>query len=274
MATRDSQVLRLKLSSKRLPKPIYKSVENGLHWLLGFRTFNEIYSKVPQCEPLDFSRAFLDTLGISLELSGQSPDRVPSKGPLLIVANHPFGMIEAIALDAVLGRIRPDGALMTLHWLGALPDYHGRLILVGQREKRSKRTLSVRGWRQAMEYLRNGRCVAVFPAGRVALFQWDRRSVADQPWSPHVAAVARRTGASVLPMYFHGRNGWPFQVAGAVYPPLQNIWLVRELANKRGRTLRVSLGDVIPPDRLACLLNDQEAIAFLRHQTEILAAAK
>jgi len=158
---------------------------------------------------------------------------------------------------------------MTLYWLDALPDYRGRLILVGQRNKRRK--LSVRGWREALDYLRHGRCVAVFPAGRVAVFKWSRMAIADQPWSPHVASLARRTGASVLPLYFHGRNDWPFQLVGMLYPPLQNIWLVREFANKRGRAMRATLGRLIPPEEVTRYATDEEAIAFLRRETEKLA---
>jgi len=270
-STRNPEVLRLKLKSKRLSPPVADAARQCLHWLFGFRQFNKIYSGVPPCERLQFSHAFLESLGVRLELSGAPMDTVPDSGPLVIVANHPFGMIEGFAVDALLGSKRPDGALMAVHVLASIPEYQGRLIVVGPRGRRSRRKRSVNGWREAFKLLRRGGALAVFPAGGVARFQWRHLSVSDPPWSPHVAALVRRTGAAVLPVYFHGRNGWMFQLVGILCRPLQDLMIVGELAKMRGRTLRVTVGRVVQPGELSHFATDEESIAFLRAETEMLA---
>jgi len=96
-------------------------------------------------------------------------------------------------------------------------------------------------------------------------------TVADQPWSSHIAAVARQARAPILPVYFHGHNGWAFQLVNALCPPLQDLLLLREVVNKDGQTLRATVGRLIEPVELSQLETDNDATAFLRQETERLA---
>ena len=127
------------------------------------------------------------------------------------------------------------------------------------------------GWRKTLRWLLDGGAIAIFPAGNVARFDWRRRAVADLPWTTHVAAVARRTGAGVLPVYFHGHNSWAAQVAGVLCPPLYDLLRLAETNNKLRRTVRATVGQVIQPEVLSGFASDEEATAFLRTQTEKLA---
>jgi putative hemolysin len=269
-ASRPSEVLSIKASSKRLPRPLLEAARRCFNLLLGFDKFNAVYARLPSCEAADLSRIFLDAMKVRVELDGEPREAIPPVGPLVVIANHPFGLIEGMVVDALLLSVRPDVTVMAVHLLAAIPEWHDRLIFVDPLRSKRKRKLNARGWRQAFRWLGRGGAMGVFPAGRVARFQWRRRAVADPPWSPHIAALARRTGALVLPVHFHGRNGWPFQLAAILCPPLKNLSLVREITNKRGWTLRATLGRLIQPSELAGLATDDEAIAFLRQETEKL----
>ena len=270
-AKRNPDVLSLKLKSKHLPKAVTDRLKWVFNRLLRLQRFNEIYSRLPPAGPLELSRAFLDSLDINLVLKGKSLDTMPVKGPLLIVSNHPFGIIDGFVLDAVLVAIRPDLAIMAIYVLDAIPEYRGRFILVGPRGKSSRQKHSLSGWRAAYKLLLQGGAMLVFPASELASFRWRSLSIVDQPWSPHVAALARRTGAAVLPIYIHGRNRWSFELLGAVCRPLQNVFNFGELANMRGRTVKITVGSLIQPDDLAQFSTDAKAVAFLREQTDKLA---
>lgn len=111
----------------------------------------------------------------------------------------------------------------------------------------------------------------VFPAGRVARFAWSQRAVTESPWTPHIARLARRTKVAVLPVYFHGHNGLAFQLAALTMPKLYQSLIIREFYNKRGTTLRATVGHLIPPEEVGHFATDEEAIAFLRRRTEALA---
>jgi putative hemolysin len=269
-ATRNPEVLRLKLKSKRLSPRVADVLRRVLHRLLGFTQFNEIYRSVPLCDRHEFAQRFFETLGIRLLVDGEPIESVPATGPLVVVANHPSGIIEGMALEVVLGEKRPEGALMAVHNLAPFSEFADRLILVGPRGRRSRRRYSLAGWRQALKLLSRGGALAVFPAGGVSRFTWRRLRICDPPWTSQVAGLARLGKAAVLPVYFHHRNSPTFQVVGALCKPLQGLMIVGETVKLRGRTIQVSLGKVIEPRELARFANDEQAIAFLRARTEAL----
>jgi putative hemolysin len=269
--TRSAQILAVNLSKKGLPRPLAEAATPYLHRLLGFEQFNLVYSQLPQCDPEDFSRTFLDALRVRIELDGQPPDTIPTDGSLIVIANHPLGLLDGMMLDALLRSVRPDVTLMAHNLIAAIPEYRDWWLFVGRPRSRSKRTLSVRSLRQSFQWLARGGALVVFPAGRVSCFQWRRWSVADQPWSSHIAAVARRTGAPVLPVYLHGPSSWVFQLAGIFLPLLQNVRAIGAVSNYRNQTLHATIGRLIQPGELSGFVTDDEAIAFLRQETERLA---
>ena len=126
------------------------------------------------------------------------------------------------------------------------------------------------GVRRSFEWLARGGVLVVFPAGRVARFSWRRMRTAEQPWNSRIAAVARETQTKVLPVYFHGHNDWFFQVVGMLHPALQDLLFVREFTNKRGQTLRATIGPLIEPAELMHFASDDDASQFLRQETEKL----
>lgn len=239
--------------------------------LFGVTRFDAICSEMPPHETIDFSRTLLATMQVRVELSGRPADTIPATGPLIVVANHPFGLIEGMAIDALLIERRPDVTVMAWHLISEISEYRDRWIFVDPLRQSGKRQLNVQSWRKAFQWLARGGAFALFPAGRVARFRWSRMAVADRPWTPHVGALARRTRAPVLPVHFHGRNSRLFQIVGALLPTLEGVLLLHEVNNKRGQTLRAVIGDLIEPDELAAFASDEEATEFLRQRTDALA---
>lgn len=223
--------------------------------------------------PETFSAKILDAMQIRTEWSGLPHSEIPATGPLLVVANHPYGLIEGLALDTlVLGR-RSDVKVMVWHMVAKLPGLRDRGIYVDPLRLRDNRKLNIQGFRKAIDLLTRGGALMVFPAGKVARFTWSQRAIVDPPWNPHIARLARRTKAAVLPVYFHGHNGLPFQLAALMLPTLHQSLIVREVNNKRGSILRATIGQLVPPEDVEQFGTDEEAIEFLRLRTESLAAS-
>jgi putative hemolysin len=267
---RNPRVFTLRVSSKRLPRWLTSGVRAFFDRLFGFKRFNAIYRALPPCEPARFSPVFLEAMQLRLELGGESLDTIPRTGPLIIIGNHPFGLIEGMALDAELLARRADVSVMVTYWLAVIPEFAARGFFVDPRRRRRRRRVNSRGWRQAIEWLAAGRALLVFPAGRVARFQWRHMAVRDMPWSSHIARIARRMRAPVLPIYIHGRCSFGFQLVGAVAPKLQDFLLIREATAMRGRTLRATVGRLIQPDEILRFATDAAATDFLRQETERL----
>jgi len=132
----------------------------------------------------------------------------------------------------------------------------------------ARRNLSV--MREVIGWVRGGRVLGVFPAGEVSHVRFRDGGIADPPWSPTVARIVRRTGATVVPLYFHGRNSVPFQLLGMVHPRLRTLMLPRELVAREHTTLQAVVGRPVPPERIARIDEDAELLDHLRARTYLL----
>ena len=157
-------------------------------------------------------------MGVEIRVRQEELARIPRTGAVVVVANHPHGILEAAALASMLERVRPDAKVIANHWMGAVVELRDKLIMVdtmGGGTKGNSRTL-----RAALTHLGRGGLLVVFLAGKVSHWGARRRDVADPEWNNGAARMARATGARIVPVYFAGANDWVFQVAGMVHPKL------------------------------------------------------
>ncbi len=242
----------------------------ALERLLGLPDLNELYAGDWRCPAEAFPEAALDRLRVRLEVEDTDLARVPATGPLVVVANHPFGGVDGLALHALLRRVRPDVKLLGNYLLHRVPELRGTVIPVDPFGGAEAIRSSVSGLKAARGWLGAGGCLAVFPAGEVSHFQIGRAVITDPAWSPSVARLARRAGAAMLPVHFAGANGALFQLAGLVHPRLRTALLPRELLRRQATSIAVRVGRLVPAARLASL-DDGAATALLRARTYLLA---
>jgi putative hemolysin len=220
----------------------------------------------------DEFEALLAELGVRYHLHPDDLGRIPAGGPLVIVANHPFGMLEAAVLAVVLARARPDVKFMANSILAAIPQVRDRFILVNPFGGRAATAENRIPLRRAIEWLRGGGALAVFPAGEVARFNLTRGAAADRRWNPSVGRLIRMAGCPALPVFFEGSNSLSFQLLGMVHPLLGTAALPRELLNKRGSLVELRIGRPVSADTLAGLASAEAAMLYLRCRTDMLAS--
>jgi putative hemolysin len=186
------------------------------------------------------------------------------------VANHPFGVLDGVALAVLLSRMRPDVKILTNSLLQGIPELHEHCIFVDPFRTPSAADKNLKPLKQAMGWLRHGGALAVFPAGEVS--QWNVREaqVTDPAWNTVAARLVRKTGASALPVYFCGRNSVTFQLLGLINPRLRTLFLLQEFLQQREKDVQVRIGGAIPSELIANLDNDEEATEYLRLRTYLL----
>lgn len=216
--------------------------------------------------------ALLAELGVRYHVDSGDLARIPAEGPLAIVANHPFGMLEAAVLADVLTRARPDVKFMANSILAAIPQMRERFILVNPFGGRAATVENRTPLRRSIEWLRGGGALAVFPAGEVARFNLSRGAAVDRRWNPSIARLIRMAGCPALPVFFEGANSLSFQLLGMVHPLLGTAALPRELLNKRGTMVELRIGRPVPSDTLGSLQSDEAAMLYLRCRTDMLAS--
>jgi len=216
----------------------------------------------------------LDALGVSYNIVHGKRDDIPREGPLLVVANHPFGAIEGLVLLSLLADIRPDVKLMATRMLSGIPELEKHMILVDPFGGSGAAATNMAPVRQSLRWLKNGGVLGMFPAGEVAHLDLGRRRICESEWHETVARLMRHSGAAVLPVFFDGANGPLFQMAGLIHPRLRTAMLAREMVNKSGSRLKVSIGRVLAPERLEGISDDTELTRYLRMRVQWLGAAR
>ena len=236
----------------------------------------ELYRRV-QRSPEGFGlENLLAEMQVELRVDAADAARIPSKGPVVVVANHPFGMLDGALLAVLLARVRPDVKVMTNYLLRDVPELAQHCIFVDPFESvdapRADRIQTNRRalW-EALIWLRNGGMLAAFPAGEVSQWQFPQGPIADPGWNDTTVRLIRRTGATALPVYFCGRNSVSFHLFGMIHPRLRTAFLLQEFLQQAGRTVEVRVGSEILYDSVAGISDDRGAIEYLRWRTYLLA---
>lgn len=164
----------------------------------------------------------------------------PENGPLMIAANHPFGGADAMYLGAMCLRARPEAMMFANEVVAELPGIRRFLLplsILGAGDSARRNAPSLR---RALGILKSGGALAVFPAGEVA--RWRGGAIEEGPWSPHIAALAQRTGATVLPVRFSGTAPPWFHLLGGIHPLLRTALIPRAMLAARGTRVEFHAG--------------------------------
>jgi putative hemolysin len=247
----------LQLSSTRLGRVVEA--------VLGLTELQRLYARL---RTGDFAEQALRVLHIDVAIEGDLA-AIPPAGPAVIVANHPGGAVDGLALLQMARQRRSDVKLLANQLLARIPDLRAQVI--GVNPFRPSAPESVRGLREARRWLAGGGALIVFPAGEVSSATDADGQVVDRPWHAGVLALARWTAAPVVPVFVHGQNRRIFRLAGRVHPLLRTALLVRELLARRGTTLRVSVGTAVSAERLAQIREPGARLMYLRARTYALA---
>jgi len=214
--------------------------------------------------------AVLRTLNIGYQVDEEHAMRIPAAGPVVVVANHPFGAIEGVVLGDLLSKTRPDVRLLGNQLLGNIPALRPWLIGVDVFGGSDAVKSNVGSLKACLRWLQQGGVLGTFPAGSVSHLRVREACISDPPWHPSVAALVRRTGATVVPLFFEGRNSMVFQLAGLLHQALRTALIPSELLKRADSQITVRIGKPIPPDRLERYDNDATVINYLRFKTHVL----
>jgi putative hemolysin len=272
MNSRNDHIFRLDVTfSDPVRSRIFSKLNGLLERLLLLDRLNDIYAEMPKRDETgDFVERALAALKIGYHVEPGDLGRIPAHGPLVVVANHPFGGVEGLMLAAVLQTVRPDVKIMANYLLDRIPEMRPLIIPVDPFGGGGSVSRNLRPLRDALAWVGNGGVLAVFPAGQVSHLQLTKKQVVDPAWSKMVGRIIRKSAAPVLPVFFHGRNSALFQVAGLVHPLFRTVLLPHELLNKNSTEVRLDIGNLVSAERIKGFEGDDELMAYLRARTYLL----
>ena len=214
--------------------------------------------------------ALLREMQIELRVNEADIERIPRKGPVVAIANHPYGMLDGAVLAVLLARVRPDVKVLTNFILKDVHQLDQHCIFVDPFQTPTSIERNRRALKQALEWVERGGMLGIFPAGEVSHWQSPQAGISDPQWSETATRIIRKTGASALPVYFCGRNSLAFQVMGLLHARVRTAFLLHEFLQQSGKPVAIRVGSTIPSDSVARIPDDREATEYLRCRTYLL----
>lgn len=195
----------------------------------------------------------------------------PKTGPLVVVSNHPFGVLDGVVICHLVSRVRKDFLVLTNSVLYRAEEIRPFLLPVDFAETEEALQTNLKTRATAKAHLQGGGCLVVFPAGAVSTTPslWHRQAI-DSEWKTLTARLIAQAKAPVAPVYFAGQNSRLFQLASHVSMTLRLSLLFKEVHDMIGSELHVRLGEIIPYDMLSTISDRHKFMDHLKTTTYAL----
>jgi len=245
-----------------LKRLVIHTVEN----LSGRNKYVEVYkiwrSEVVGKSDRVFSR-MLELIDIDLSVRGNWPPKDLPAGPIVMVANHPYGIADGIAVLALAEQLGRPFKILINDQLLKVPEMRPYSLPISFEETREGLAINLATRNEALRLLKDGVTIVVFPGGGVATAPKGFGHAEDLPWKMFPAKLIQAARASVLPVYFEGQNGWMFHLASRFSLTLRLSLLIREFCRLSGRTIFSSIGTIVPWEDIAPIADRKAILQYL-----------
>ena len=251
------------------PKKIYAI--RAMEWLTGKITLLRLirkFEKTDVKEGREFFAQALRFMGIDLITPQDNVDNIPATGALIVVANHPHGMVDGMVMAELVGRKREDFLVLTRSLISGVKEIKKFMLPVPFPHEDDALNEGLKMRRTAMTHLKNGGVIILFPAGEVASAKSLFGTAIESDWNPFTAKMINRSGATVLPIYFPGQNSRLYLIADRISATMRQGLLLHEVVHSLNKPQRPVVGKPIPPDEMKHWGADQRGfMAWLRNHT-------
>jgi putative hemolysin len=245
-------------SDPLLKRLVIRTVEN----MSGRNRYVKVYQKwrtevVGKSDHV-FSK-MLELIDIDLSVKGNWPPKDLPDTPIVMVANHPYGIADGIAVLALAEKLGRPFKVLINDQLLRVPEMRPYSLPISFEETKEALAINLSTRNEALRLLKEGVTIVIFPAGGVATAPKGFGEAEDLPWKMFTAKLIQSAKASVLPIYFEGQNSWLFHLASRFSLTLRLSFLIREFCRLSGETIYSNIGAIVPWDDLS-VITDRKAI--------------
>lgn len=236
----DEQLPKIK-NNRYLHKP-FRSI---LKYLLHEKEFQSFAEQYPHLQGPDFIEQVLEYFDFSYSVLDKEKARIPASGRVVIIANHPIGSLDGLALLKLVSDIRPDVKTIANDLLMAIKPLESMLLPVNN----MKGSTPKQNLKRINDYLNNEGAVIIFPAGEVSRLK--PNGVKDGQWRSGFYRIAKTTQSPILPIFVDGKNSAMFYSVSLLSKPLSTMLLVREMFKQKQKNVAMHIGEMIPYENYA-----------------------
>lgn len=221
----------------------------------------------------DFWKVMVERYGLGLNVVKGSLSSIPSDGPLVVVSNHPYGILDGLMLGHILSTVRQkDFRILANSVFRKAEELNQYLLPISFDDTRDAVQQNLDTRKFALKFLNEGGAIGVFPGGTVSTSKTPFRSRPMDPmWRSFTARMISKSGATVVPIFFEGSNSRLFQIASHLHSTLRLALLIKEFKRRTDEPVDLVIGDPIPSEELAAFRADPKALMdFLRLRTYAL----
>lgn len=251
-----------------------RALIKAIETLGGQRKLKKLYLQFlhSQSDKNDFFDSAIKLLDLRINFDEKVLESIPKTGPVVFIANHPYGVLDGIALTWLARKARPDVKVMANHILCKAPDTKDTLLPVDFSKSHEALKTNIKTRSTAIETLKNGGAIGIFPAGGVAVSEKPYKGPAlDTAWHPFAAKIVKTTDSTVIPIYFGGQNSRLFQIVSHMSYTLRLALFFFETARRVGSELEMIVGTPITPEEISHFKDKSSLNRHLRQITFDLA---
>lgn len=216
----------------------------------------------------DVWHTLVNCFGLDLQLQNSGLSNIPKTGPLMLVANHPFGLLDSTIMGYILSQTRLDYRIIAHQVFLKSPHLKPFVLPVYFDDTKQALMANVQTRRQALRTLSNGAAIGIFPGGTVSTSTKPFSKPMDPRWRAFTARLILKSQATVIPVYFDGQNSRLFQLASHVHSTVRLGLLLREFEKRVDTSVRVVIGQPIAQGDIELYANDTPKLMdFLRSRT-------
>ena len=216
----------------------------------------------------DFWQVMVDRYGLSLDIVGGALSNIPSKGPVILIANHPYGILDGLMMGHILSQARGDFRILANSVFRKAEDLNRIVLPISFDETREGVQTNIATRKTALDYLGQGGAIGVFPGGTVSTAERPFGRPMDPMWRSFTARMIAKSNATVIPIYFDGHTSRLFQIASHLHSTLRLGLLIKEFKKRVDTPVRVVIGEPIGRDVLDPIAKDsKQMMDFLRKAT-------
>ena len=206
--------------------------------------FNQVYDRYKHLSTAEFVKAVQDHINYRIDFEEEELKHIPHDSPFIIVSNHPHGIVDGLVVYQVFSRVRGDIKIVVNDLLDRIVPLQSIFVPV---TLFSDKNSALANGRKIFGEIAKGNPLLFFPAGSVAHFSLRRFNTADKTWDLTSLKFIEKSKLPLVPVYIRGRASFMYHFLYNLHPRLSLLWLVRELFNKKGRILSLSIGKSIDP---------------------------